>query len=305
MPRRLRFIPPGSLVEVTNRTVQGRPLLRPSKRLNEVLLGVLGRAQRQHGMEIVAVVCLSNHFHLDLRPRDAEQLAGFMRDFTGNLTKKVNRLTGWSGPMFDRRYASVVVSDEPAAMVGRLRYLLSNSVKENLVLGPRDWPGVESATPLCDGSMRLHGRWFDGRRAHAVRHREGTDCFDFPEPETVRLSKLPCWEHLDDETYRQRIVEMVREIEEEASRRHAREGTRPAGARRILRLDPQSRPEPPSRSPRPAFHALTQEARRRLEEGYRCFEASFRMAADRLRQGGNPHQFPDGAFPPAPAFVAA
>ncbi len=47
MGRRLRFIPPeGALVEVTCRTVQGRFLLTPSADLNEIILGVLGRAQR-------------------------------------------------------------------------------------------------------------------------------------------------------------------------------------------------------------------------------------------------------------------
>jgi hypothetical protein len=47
MARRLRFVPPeGALVEVTCRTIQSRFLLTPSAELNEIILGVLGRAQR-------------------------------------------------------------------------------------------------------------------------------------------------------------------------------------------------------------------------------------------------------------------
>jgi hypothetical protein len=42
-----------------------------------------------------------------------------------------------------------------------------------------------------------------------------------------------------------------------------------------------------------------------LEEAYRWFEAAYRTAAERLRAGGDPHGFPEGAFPPAAAFVAA
>jgi hypothetical protein len=54
MSRKLRFIPEGgSLVEVTNRTIQGRLLLRPSPQLNDILLGVLGRAQRLYPLGVI------------------------------------------------------------------------------------------------------------------------------------------------------------------------------------------------------------------------------------------------------------
>jgi hypothetical protein len=77
MSRRPRFIPEGgSLVEVTCRTVQGRHLLRPSRQLNEVLAGVLGRAQRLYSITICAFVFLSSHYHLLLDVEDAHQLAG-------------------------------------------------------------------------------------------------------------------------------------------------------------------------------------------------------------------------------------
>lgn len=47
MSRPLRFIPEnGPLVHVTCRTIQSRFLLRPSPALNQIVVGVLGRAQR-------------------------------------------------------------------------------------------------------------------------------------------------------------------------------------------------------------------------------------------------------------------
>jgi hypothetical protein len=49
MSRPLRFIPEeGALVEITCRTIHSRYLLRPDPTLNEIVLGVLGRAQRLH-----------------------------------------------------------------------------------------------------------------------------------------------------------------------------------------------------------------------------------------------------------------
>jgi hypothetical protein len=51
MGRKLRYAPEGgALFEITDRTIQGRPLFRPSRELNEVVLGILGRAQRLYGV---------------------------------------------------------------------------------------------------------------------------------------------------------------------------------------------------------------------------------------------------------------
>lgn len=57
MGRRLCHLPyPETLVEVTNRTIHGRMLLRPTKTFRLIVLGALGRAQRRYGVEIHAFV---------------------------------------------------------------------------------------------------------------------------------------------------------------------------------------------------------------------------------------------------------
>ena len=60
--RNLRHFPEGSLVEVTTRTVQGRYLMVPSRLLNQIIVGVLGRAQRRYPVRIHAYVFTSNHY---------------------------------------------------------------------------------------------------------------------------------------------------------------------------------------------------------------------------------------------------
>ncbi len=93
MGRRLRFIPTGgSLVEVTSRTLQGRHLLRPSRKLNRMILGVLGRAQRKYPVDVHAFAFLSNHYHLLLSVPDAKRLAEFMNFLNGNLAREAGRL---------------------------------------------------------------------------------------------------------------------------------------------------------------------------------------------------------------------
>jgi hypothetical protein len=54
MPRRLRYVPAGHPVEITQRIFQGRFLLRPARAVNQVVYGVLGRAVRKYQMAIHA-----------------------------------------------------------------------------------------------------------------------------------------------------------------------------------------------------------------------------------------------------------
>jgi putative transposase len=126
MSRRLRFIPDGgALVEVTYRALHSRLLFRPSPELNQIILGTLARAKRRHGVRVCFFVCASNHLHLLLRVDDAQQLARFVGYFSSKLAKEVGRLTGWTQKIFGRRYQAIVVSDEEAAQLERLRYGLA------------------------------------------------------------------------------------------------------------------------------------------------------------------------------------
>jgi hypothetical protein len=64
MARGVRFVPEvGALVEVTVRTRHSRLVLRPSPALNEIVIGVLGRAQKRYGVLCCSVVFVSTHWH--------------------------------------------------------------------------------------------------------------------------------------------------------------------------------------------------------------------------------------------------
>jgi hypothetical protein len=79
MSRPILYIPEKrTLLEVTVRTLQGRLLLRPSAALNEIILGILGRARETYGVQICAFSFLANHFHLLLVVDTAKQLSPCM-----------------------------------------------------------------------------------------------------------------------------------------------------------------------------------------------------------------------------------
>jgi len=303
MPRPLRFIAPGALVEVTNRTFQGRLLLRPSPLFNEVLLGVLGWAQSLTGMAIHAVVVLSNHYHLLCSPRDAVQLAKFECLFNSRLAKEVVRLHKWRDKVWRKRYNPISVSHEPAAQIGRLLYILSHGCKEGFVLSPREWPGVNCIDAWLLGKP-LRGTLFN-RTLEYEANRKGLEygIRDFSTPQTVELTPLPCWQDLALEDIRSRIRDLVHQVEQEALQRRVETGRPCKGASWVLAQDPHAFPLFSERSPAPAVHAATRNVRKAMRNAYRAFVAAYRSAAERLRKGDVAVEFPPGCFPPPLPFV--
>lgn len=302
--RRLRFIPEGgALVEVTCRTLQGRFLLKPTEELKSIVIGVLARAQRHAPVGLHAFAFLSNHYHLLVSVESALQLACFMNYLNSNLAREAGRLHGWKEKFWGRRYQAIVVSEEQAAQMDRLRYLLSHGCKEGLVERPREWPGAHCVKALVEG-QDLQGLWFDRTREYKARVRgEEFDRLDYATPEAILLKPMPCWRHLSEEKRRARVGELISQIERETASRHAREGTRPLGLAAVMARNPHDKPPRSKKAPAPTFHAATKAARRELIEAYGWFVRAYRKAAEKLRKGDLSACFPVGSFPPRLPFV--
>ena len=306
MPRHNRFIPEGgALVEVTDRTIQARFLLVPSPELNDIFLGVLGRARRLYKVPICGCVCMSTHFHLLGWFEDAFQLSTFMGYFASNLAREVARLTGWTDKIWARRYQAIVISEEEAAQTARFEYLLAHGVKENLVEFLSQWPGVHCVRALL-ADEPLVGTWFDRTQESCARKRgEEIAPRQFATQETVTLTPLPCWAHLSEEQVRTRVSAIAQRIEENAAQERKAAGSAVLGAAAVLAQKPLDRPSRPKKSPAPLFHVFTRRVRRELYEAYHLFLAAFRDAAEKLRAGDRNAAFPLGSFPPGLPFVRA
>ncbi|MEM7357174.1 MAG: transposase, partial [Acidobacteriota bacterium] len=251
MGRSPRSIPPtaqGTLVEITGRTIGARALLVPGpnpKRFNELIVGLLGRAMDYSPIELCACVFTSNHYHLLAAVYDQQELSRFMFHFAGNTSRKIGKLRQWEGAFWHRRYDSIRVSDEPEAQWARLKYALSHGVKEGLVESPLQWPGVHAAGPLLRGKP-LRGTWFNKTQENAARNRgEDIGAYDFATKYQIELSPLPTYRHLEPEAYRQKVAELIVEIQDEGKAKH--EGNPVAGVQQILGLNPY---EPPTREPK-------------------------------------------------------
>ena len=300
------FTQPWRLIEVTSVTIQNRYLLRPSPKFNDLVTGVMGRAQRKYGIKVVCLTVLSSHFHILVYTQDAKKLASFMCYIKTNIAKEVGGLHGWPGGIFESRYHHVEVSDEEGDQVARLKYCLSQGVKELLVDRVEEWPGVQSATALIAGES-LSGHWYNRTRQNAVSQGKGkradVDEMEFASEERLAFSPLPCWAHLSDAEYRQRVAEVVEEIEDEGAHKRKDEKKTSMGAKEILRQKPQHRPKKKRGSPRPRFHAKDHWIWKRMMEAWREIVAAFREASARFLAGERDVEFPEGTFPPHRPFV--
>ncbi len=303
MGRRLRFIPEGSLVEVTCRTLQGRFLLQPTGDLPRIVVGILTRARERYPLRLHAFAFLSNHFHLLVSPENAQQLAGFMRYLNTNLSKEAGRVHRWQGALFVRRYQAIPVSGEEIVQVARLRYILAQGCKEGLVSRPTEWPGAHCAKSLLEGTA-VAGIWFDRTQEWLARHR-GETCRpqDFATEYLLELDPLPCWQDLTPGGHREHVLELVKQVETETRRLHRDKGTQPLGVAGILSQRSHDRPNRVAKSPAPLVHAATRKVRLEFRCAYGIFVAAFRKAAQVLRSGDHGVSFPAGAFPPPRPFT--
>lgn len=291
MGRKLRHLPDDDhLVEITCRTIGGHFLLRPSPKLDAIIVGALARFQKRHRMKICALVYMSNHCHILMRPTGVEQLAAFMRDVNSKIAREAGRINDWTGALWGRPYTDAVVSHEPAAQIARLDYLLRQGCKEGLVTSPRHWPGANSTKALLAGET-IQGIWIDRSAQYkAWERKQPNPDAKFTTVHALELSPIPCWEDLEPHQYQANIRAMVREIEGEMK------GVEVLGRQAICSRDPLTRPMSKlSRSPAPRFHAVEPQVRRALEWSYQLFVIAYRQASEALR-AGKTAEFPPGCF---------
>ncbi len=315
MSRGPRYIPPGWSVEVSTSTVCGFYMLPVTTQFRRIFVGILGRAQEEHPVKIHAVVATSSHYHMILTPEDAEQLAKFMGFVNSNLAREAGRIIGWRGSFWRERYHLIPVSPEDEALIGRLRYVLSNTIKEFLVASVREWEGVHCGEALMDGKP-MQGVWYarseeyEARRQAARRAArrstavEDLDRSAFMQHYDVQLAPLPCWQDLSLATRRKYVTEMVVEIEAEAAAQRAELGIEPLGMGALRNQDPFARSVRSKRSPKPLCHAASKEMRERVKKAYRVFVEIYREASLKVKLGRVTEAiFPKHSFPPSLPFI--
>jgi hypothetical protein len=287
--------------EISLETIQGRFLLRPSREVSDLILGVLSRAQVLYpAIRLHAFVFTRDVATLLLATHDETQISKFMAYVAGGISRRLGRLLDWSGRFWRSRYRAVPVLDEEA-ITTRLRHVLARGVDEGLVVSPKHWPGA-SCVPALLGNMCLEGTWVDRDREAGLRA-AGLEPppTAYVQPYRVVLSPLPAWAGLSRAELVARHHAMIESIELEHLMRTHGEVMDPVA---LQQQDPFFRP--PGNSTRRRLGRLCHATSQALVDGfrtaYRQFCAAFRAAAGALgRRTGVVRavvrDFPQGSSP--------
>ena len=309
-----RYFEPEMVYHVISRVFQGRYLLRPSEKLNDVINGVIGRArQNWPNVEFFAHAFMSNHVHLMLRgnPFEVVSFIGFTKR---EISRRCSPIAKWPrGAFWDATYFATALTTAES-QEHCLKYILSQGVKEGLVDDPVEWPGVHCAKQLF-AKEQVFGEWFDGTGYGKAKYREKRKAkkkrkkikrAEYIRRYEVALDTLPVWLGLSDARREQRLTQMRREIIEEGRKR----GKKSVGAEAVMKTPRSTRGELPKL---PWF-----EERRRMVfwgsrkttetkdyvQRYWAFQKSFRLASDAYLAGNLAVEFPEGSFRPS-SFVVA
>ncbi|MCO4760376.1 MAG: hypothetical protein KC502_02655 [Myxococcales bacterium] len=272
--------------------------------MNRQIIGCLAVAQKQNGILIHGFAFLSNHYHMLISAKNAEVKSKFVGFINCNITKKLNAINERDGSSWARRFTEVPVTEDEFTQTWRLRYLLSQGVKENLVPVVEDWPGATSTPWLLHGK-RIYGVWTSLTQRNRAENRKGF--VEVPgEFDTVLelvMTVLPCWAHLTPNEWRQRVWAIVESINLEAAEARRLSGATVLGVAAILATSPFSLGKKPKSRRRPLVHAPNREVRKRYVEVLRAVSAAYREASLRFRAGEWDVEFPAGTFRPAGGFV--
>ena len=276
-------------------------LLKPSKKVNNIIGSSLGRALKLHPILLHSATTNINHLELvfSIGEGQADNVSPFLREFAGLAAREFNRFYEREGHFWAGRVrVEEITSDNKAEKL--LGYGACNTVKDGLVEKANHWKGFSTTGVLSRGG-RLVFEYIDrtlwwkngaGRR--------NVDPSKYTKSTEVILHPLPSWALLSVRARQARFRGIVRNHEELARKERKAEGiTSVKGMARIQRESPFSKPaRPRERTPQPLCHADTAAEYKAYEAEYKEIVKAHRIASAAFRSGCFDVEFPPGTFRP-------
>ena len=120
-------------------------------------LSNLAETKQKLGIRLLGYCLMANHVHLIVVPDDeASNVSKLMRVLAGRQTRRINRLEGRSGTLWEGRFKASLI-DTDRYLLTCYRYVDLNPVRAAIVASPQDYPWSSyrghaglSADPLLD-----------------------------------------------------------------------------------------------------------------------------------------------------------
>jgi len=205
--RPLRWYRPDLLYEVCIRTIDGTFFFDPKAHgdIAAAFHAIFARAQKRTGVAVFAYFALSNHYHGLFAAPNADAMADFLSHAHAAMARLANRTWKRAGRVFAATAHVVPVIPDEVTVADRLTYIMGQALKAGVAPDLLSWPGAHTNAALLSGEP-VAGLHFDHHRQTLDRRLK-----DGPKPDAaytsqheVRLSVVPCWQHLDQDEVRAR-----------------------------------------------------------------------------------------------------
>ncbi len=302
-----RPIIPGSIYLITRRCLERRRFLAPDERVNALFSYLLAAVSQRHGVEVLAAVQMSNHYHAVIHDPEGNAPA-FMREFHALVGRGVNRIRGRSDAFWSADQASLVELVDREAVLDRMAYVLCNPVAAGLVEHGRNWPATRTAAGACAAPPRVY------RRPAGFLRKDSA----FPDEAELVVGVPPTHGDVSATKFAELLASRVRAMETQLARDLRAQGLHFMTPRALLRLDWNDAPTTPSGlfSLNPLVAARDTEVRHAALARQATFVAEYTRALRAFRRGRRSTVFPGGSWmlprhfgarvakPPPPAWCA-
>ena len=232
-------------------------------------------------------VVLANHYHIlltDVRGK----LPKFMAYLNRLVAAAVNSLHGRWENLFDSSKYSAVVLPDAAAAHDKALYLLANPTAAGLVKRAKEWPGFWSSPNDVGGDV------IEAKRPRRFFREKGK----MPLVATLRLDRLPGFEELSTNQYRQRLWDDLHEREESEASKLRRAGRSFMGVPKVLAQKHTKKPRKPANRRKHSPRVASKDKWRRIEALVRRSEflTQYQEARQAWLAGSKDVRFPAGTW---------
>ena len=272
---------------ITRRCTQRQFLMRPDDQTNNAFVYCLAVAAERYGIRVLFTAAMSNHHHTGIEDPDGNYPA-FLEHFHKLFAKCQNSLRGRWENFWSSEQTSVVRLVDPADVVEKMIYALTNPVKDGLVEKAHHWPNTSSLNTL------MHDRPLTASRPRHFFRNDGL----MPETATLNFSRPAGFEELADKEFAAMVDARIRAAEEAAASERAQTGAHVLGRRAVL--DQKWSDSPTSREPRreldPRVAARSKWSRIEALLRNSIFRDAYAVARDALLAGNRAVVFPAGTY---------
>lgn len=123
---------------VTTTTKDRTPLFR-NRKLCRILLVTIEYHKTVFDYKVYGYCIMPDHFHAILHPKGDFYLSYIMKMIKGSFARKINKLNGEEGSLWQKRFYDEVVHTE-RQLLRQLEYMHQNPVADKLVKMAGDYP---------------------------------------------------------------------------------------------------------------------------------------------------------------------